>query len=1099
MLEQIFLYLIQNSIQASFFILAILFIRLFVKRMSKQYLCILWAFLALRLLFPIQIPSSLSLVPDIGNIQSFAATSQAASDKASDITQPSSKTDTTFTKADMDFTKPDTDSDRTDTNFTKPDMAFASQSDTVHTDTDTTILPSLSDTASIAIEAKTISTLSRIWLCGFGLLTAYGILSYIRTKFRLREAVHDTDNIWYSEHIATPFVLGLIKPRIYIPYTVGSLELPYIIDHEKAHISHFDPVSKLLGYLLLCVYWCNPLIWIAYLCFCRDLELACDERVITVLGDDERKAYSNALLTCSISKHTLLQSPLAFSEVGVKERIISILNYKKPGFWGMVSALCLCIVVCVCFWTNPKQSELPDTEKDSTESASDSESSSDASAAIDALEVIAATEFFQEIEDQSRIYWTEKLLAEQKISSSEQLYAYGNPANDALLTFGSKLEIVYTFYTLDEFHVPTLYTTRFLYERHSDSIYLLECEHIAYDNITTAAEAEGYYPLYITFFAKEDSDESIRLSSLVAKAYAKAYPTSGNNSVGNNLSAACPLTDPVTAFETLMHINGGTAEILPSNGNKECVIVYTFADGTQLGYELYAEQIENSQTLYWFPRWEYTIDNTKELRKTQAYLEQATADDLRQVTAAFTFSLYQETLPDIYSSDVFLILDEIPEKDVTLYGLCNGSGMIIQEGDTLYKLSCDWLGGYSSAPELYKYDYDKDGYEEYAIKQITGTGTGAYQEEIMILEPDSQYTFDGSLISDSYTADITDHLLTLDTGYDACTLNLTAFEADHDCTYTDIAVGDILFFEEKDGQWWLYAQTGFVRADSAAPTYDCDILLAAPVLYHADHTFTLGDISIIIDATDDSYLYATAQNRQNFNGFMLTDQSETAYRYEYFDPAEDVTITIDTTTNQGYLLHNSNRLEISSHGAFYQKSDAEYALPYLTDVTGDGIKELVLVYSYYPENYPYAVSDCLVYRLDTMEKLDFENLLQTSSAELSKTLILTPISYQEESSELTIEVFFDEGLTETHTDTDRLPAKLTVQTTPDEADRFLGQHFGYTIPLHASLTFNSYENIFTAIYMPIAPNRFYPLCVDYTWNETTKTFVQALPDMYLQK
>lgn len=980
MLEQIFLYLTQNSIQASFFILAILFIRLFLKRMPKQYLCLLWACLALRLLFPLQITSSFSLVPNINPVKPLTSASQAASDKASEVTVPSSKPDTTFTKADTDFTKQDTDFDRTDTPFTdfdtdpdKMDKAFASQSDTAHTDTNTT---------ATAVQPNTMLMLSRIWLCGFGLLTAYGILSYTRTKFHLREAVHDTDNIWYADHISTPFVLGFIKPRIYIPYTVGSHELPYIIAHEKAHISHFDPVSKLLGYLLLCIYWCNPLIWAAYLCFCRDLELACDERVITVLGDDKRKAYSHALLTCSISKRTLLKSPLAFSEIGVKERIISILNYKKPSFWGMLSALCLCLVVCVCFLTNPKQSEELNTEHISTEAVSDTKDAVDDPAAIEALEVIAATEFFQTIEDQSRIYWTEKLLAEQKISSSDQLYAYGNPANDALLTFGSKLEIVYTFYSLDEFHVPTLYTTRFLYERHSDSIYLLECAHIAYDNITTAAETEGYYPLYITFFDDNGSGESVRLSTLVANAYADAYPSSDNNAVSNSPSAACPLTDPVTAFETLMHLSGGTAEILLSNGDTERVIVYTFADGTQLGYVLYAEQVENSQTLYWFPRWEYTLDNTKELRKVTAYLEQATADELRQVTAQYNVSLYSEKLPDTYSSDVFLILDEIPEKDVTLYGLCNGTGMIIREGDILYRLTADWMGGYASAPELYKYDYDKDGYEEYAFKQITGTGTGAYQEEIMILEPDSSHTFDGYLISDAYTADITDHILTLDTGYDACTLNLTALEADHDCTYTDISVGDILSFEERDGQWWLYAQTGFIRADSAAPTYDCDILLAAPVLYHADHTFTLGDISIIVDAIDDSYLYATAENRQNFNGFMLTAQSETECRYEYFDPTEDVILTINTTTKQGYLLHNNKRLEISTYGTFYQKGDAEYTLPYLTDVTGDGSKELILVYSYYPENDTHAVSDCLVYRLDTMEQLDFD----TNIAELSKLL-----------------------------------------------------------------------------------------------------------------
>lgn len=197
------------------------------------------------------------------------------------------------------------------------------------------------------------SVMGAIWVIGVIVMLFYAFFCYFHLKNRLKTAVLFRDNLYQSEAVTSPFVLGFIRPRIYLPFTLAEKDLDAVVAHEKAHIARGDVLWKLLGYLFLCVYWFNPLVWLAYILFCRDIEFACDERVIGQLAIEERAAYSEALLAASMPKARIAACPLAFGEGNVKERIKRVLSYKKPAFWVILIAVLACAALAVCFLTDP--------------------------------------------------------------------------------------------------------------------------------------------------------------------------------------------------------------------------------------------------------------------------------------------------------------------------------------------------------------------------------------------------------------------------------------------------------------------------------------------------------------------------------------------------------------------------------------------------------------------------------------------------------------------------------------------------------------------------------------------------------------------------
>ena len=185
------------------------------------------------------------------------------------------------------------------------------------------------------------------------LLIAYTVISSWRLHREIDTAVRYKDNLFQSENVSSPFVLGLIKPRIYLPFSINGQDLEHVVAHEQAHIRRKDHWWKPLGFLLLTIHWFNPFMWLSYVLLCRDIELACDEKVIRELGNEQRADYTQALVACSINRRTIAACPLAFGEVGVKERVKSVMNYKKPAFGIVLLAVIACVGVAVCFLTNP--------------------------------------------------------------------------------------------------------------------------------------------------------------------------------------------------------------------------------------------------------------------------------------------------------------------------------------------------------------------------------------------------------------------------------------------------------------------------------------------------------------------------------------------------------------------------------------------------------------------------------------------------------------------------------------------------------------------------------------------------------------------------
>ena len=307
----LFVSVLNMSISAAWVLLAVLLLRLIFKKAPKRITVLLWCIVGLRLIMPFSVESIFSLIPSNETVS-----------KAWDSPRPNLNSGITVI-------------DNGVNNYLEGHYFEGVTRPAGH----------FTDITTIAAAA---------WLIGTAALLIYTAVSFFRLKKGLRTAVLLRDNIFQSEKISSPFVFGIIKPKIYLPFGITERNAESVILHEQAHISRRDYLWKPLGFLLLCVHWFNPLMWLAYILFCRDIEFACDERAISLLNTDKRADYSEALLNCSAGRHMLFAYPPAFGEVGVKSRVKSVLNYKKPAFWLAAAAVIAGIAASVCLLTSPK-------------------------------------------------------------------------------------------------------------------------------------------------------------------------------------------------------------------------------------------------------------------------------------------------------------------------------------------------------------------------------------------------------------------------------------------------------------------------------------------------------------------------------------------------------------------------------------------------------------------------------------------------------------------------------------------------------------------------------------------------------------------------
>ena len=312
-MNELFLKIINMSISASWLVLAVLILRFVLKKAPKWINVLLWGIVAIRLICPFSFESTLSLIPSAETIPLNIG---------------------------MDTTPTINSGISAINNAVNP---IISQSNTPMAG------------SSVNLLQITIGIYEYIWIFGMIALALYTAISYWRLRRKVDTAVRYKDNIFQSENVSFPFVLGIIKPRIYLPFKMNGQYLEYVVAHEQAHICRKDHWWKPLGFLLLMIHWFNPLMWLAYVLLCRDIELACDERVIKELGNEQRGDYTQALVACSVNRRMIAACPLAFGEVSVKERVKSVMNYKKPAFWVIIISVIVCVGVAVCFLTNPKQ------------------------------------------------------------------------------------------------------------------------------------------------------------------------------------------------------------------------------------------------------------------------------------------------------------------------------------------------------------------------------------------------------------------------------------------------------------------------------------------------------------------------------------------------------------------------------------------------------------------------------------------------------------------------------------------------------------------------------------------------------------------------
>lgn len=311
-MNHVFIQILNNSLIASLLILAVMIVRLMIKRAPKWFSCVLWGLVAIKLVLPFSIESVFSLVPSSQPIPSDIEYS-AAPHIDSGVEVINQVVNPVIEK-----------------NFTPQEVVSVNPLQIV------------------------IMVCSVVWIAGMIALLMYSFLSYLLLKKKVAASRKINGKVYVCDEVVTPFILGVLRPRIYLPTGISDETMKCILEHEKAHLKRLDYVWKPLGFVILAVYWFHPLCWVAYVLLCKDIELACDEKVTRDKDKEWKAAYCQALLDCNTQRRIIAACPIAFGEVSVKDRVKSVLNYKKPAFWIVAAAMVVSVIVVVCFMTNPK-------------------------------------------------------------------------------------------------------------------------------------------------------------------------------------------------------------------------------------------------------------------------------------------------------------------------------------------------------------------------------------------------------------------------------------------------------------------------------------------------------------------------------------------------------------------------------------------------------------------------------------------------------------------------------------------------------------------------------------------------------------------------
>lgn len=758
-MEAVFLKLFNMSITAGWLILAVMALRVALKRAPKWFICLLWGMVAVRLICPVSPESIFSLVPSRETIRHEAVLSES----------------------------PSIDSGiRLVDNVVNPVLreSFTPEPG-----------------ASVNPLQVWLSVAGILWAAGVGAMLVYAAVSYVLLRLRLRAAVRLEEPVYISEFVDTPFVFGVFRPRIYLPSGMQEALRAPVIAHEKAHLERRDHLWKILGYVLLAVYWFHPLCWAAYVLFCRDIELACDEKVIRNYDARQKKEYSEALLACSLRHHAVIACPLAFGEVGVKARIKSVVNYKKPAFWVIAAAVAACIIAAVCFLTNPVVSDPGSgssagngdtgmSDVDAEEGGNSLQSGQISGEETDGENSLLTAfigewirAFVSRNGTEIAALATNEAIVQMKenelISGSEGRYSFresdswpGDPETDVLVRSmdGEKAEIIYYAWSSD--YLVTVWKEVLFYELREGKYVVTSEELIWYDNISSMAEfAEAY-----------DVSAAIDGSGFYYVSIDGTGMDYSSNGAGEELNREALLSssleyralfEPENAAVMLLNLSEDAVEVqvrrtmrsvdaVERSGKSDIAGGGDMADleiaFSEDGASVMISMVQCGSIGIWVPvnYRVYPLYRFMELDWDEVRSKKLSVND------------------DPEWSDIVCI-GEIPEKKIKLYGYndseCSGMGVAIEIGDDVNYF--DWI--YTSPRALLPECYWDESSRLLQVALNIYTGVGADAQELHVL----QHYDTGTLQDNTFDAKAYEELLSqrIDFSYDGETGKLTLLDS----------------------------------------------------------------------------------------------------------------------------------------------------------------------------------------------------------------------------------------------------------------------------------------------------------------------------------
>lgn len=704
-MAQIFLKLLNMGLTASWLILAVVILRLVLKKAPKWINCLLWALVAFKLSCPFSIESALCLIPSNEPLPERI------------ITGNTFQVDTGISFVDV------------------PVNDYLGD----HYYEGVTVPPDNGN--------RVMSVLGVIWLTGVIIMLLYSFISYYRLYRITRVSVCLRENIFYCDGMDTPFILGIIRPRIYLPSGMEKELTEYVIAHERAHWKRRDHWWKPAGFLLLSVYWFQPLCWVSYILLCRDIELACDEKVIHSLSMEEKKAYAEALLSCSTRQSLVAACPLAFGEVGVKERIRNVLHYKKPAFWILLAALLCCIASAVCFLTGPKE-EGEDLLAAVSESGQNAEEDSRPVREAEAYRDLGADRRAELTDFVER--WTEAFVAGdgEKIDAmlSPELSVDGLMDSDGY-RFGfsspwpwdvnedcffhiyeeeqNRAEIYYYAHTSDP-HLTCLREILWL-GWEGDNCVVTKEELICYDDIATARE---FREAYTSWGSLDGSGMDYTENGL--------GETLNENALLSSSTAYRELFEPVSAAAFLLNLSDDPKEVRYSmhepEGSGLVGLDITFLEDREtFTISMFQPYGENG---IWVPM-DDRIDVVARMMKIDR--------------AEWSLLSFHRGLPDP-GTDGIRCIGEIPERGIRLYGYNDDEvgdrGVALEMGEDMYYFDWYYTSPRGRQPEMY-WDEEK---RELQISCEIYTGTGVSAEEFHLLRVEDNTLQESDFSLEDYCA-----------------------------------------------------------------------------------------------------------------------------------------------------------------------------------------------------------------------------------------------------------------------------------------------------------------------------------------------------------